>query len=85
MLCPHTDTPLPKSLWCKEVKQVEELFKVVLERCSRKQQFVLKGVVIQHPEKLCNTGKVTEYALVFICCTFCSKAVIDKTVDLNTG
>lgn len=43
---------LPKSLWREEVEQVEELFQVVLERSSRKQQFVLKGVIIQHSEKL---------------------------------
>lgn len=57
LLCLHT--PLPKSLWCEEVEQMEELFQVVLERCSCKQQFVLKGVVIQHSEKLQHTGSHT--------------------------
>lgn len=51
----HTPVHLPKSLWSEKIEQVKELFQVVLERGSRKQQFVLKGVIIQHSEKLQHT------------------------------
>lgn len=43
---------LPESLRCKEVKQVEELLQVVLERSAGEEQLVLKRVIIQHSEKL---------------------------------
>lgn len=58
-LAPPTHTP--KSLWREEVEQVEELFQVVLERSSRKQQFVLQGVIIQHSEKLQHTQEESQH------------------------
>ena len=36
---------------------MEELFQVVLQRCSGQQQLVLERVVIQNPEKLENREK----------------------------
>lgn len=45
---------IPEPLWRKEIKQVEKLLQVVLERCSREQQFVLQAIVVQDPEKLQN-------------------------------
>lgn len=41
-----------ESFWCQEVQQVEQFFQVVLQGSSCKQQFVLEGVTIQHPEEL---------------------------------
>lgn len=41
-----------ESLRREEVEQMEELFQVILQRCSGQQQLVLEWVVIQHPEEL---------------------------------
>lgn len=51
-MCPHTHTLLLESLRREEVEQMEELFQVILQRCSGQQQLVLERVVIQHPEEL---------------------------------
>lgn len=43
---------LLESLRREKVQQMEELFQVILQRCSGQQQLVLERVVIQHPEEL---------------------------------